>query len=87
MLSCAKPRWKSLGRSRLKREEVTRSKWNSPLVVAIMAAALAGIANAGVTGINDFLQRRTESQKAEDGRVLEMIKTGNTKTASNNLQF
>jgi hypothetical protein len=52
-----------------------------------MAAALAGIANAGVTGINDFLQRRTESQKAEDGRVLEMIKTGNTKTASNNLQF
>jgi len=75
------------GELELKRAELARSKWNSPLVVGIMAAALAGVANAAVTGINDYLQRTTEREKSEDGRILEMIKTGDTKTAANNLQF
>jgi hypothetical protein len=41
----------------LKRQEQASSKWWNPLVVAILAAALAALGNAIVTVINGRLQR------------------------------
>lgn len=71
----------------VKREEQSGAGWRSPLVVAIMAAAIAGISNAVVTVVNGRLQRELEDGKAEQTRVLEMIKTGDPDTAAGNLEF
>jgi hypothetical protein len=82
----------------LKRQEQATYKWRSPLVVAVFAAAIAGLFNAGVTGLNGWLQRdleagkneaerKLEESKAESSRVLEMIKTGDTETAAKNITF
>jgi hypothetical protein len=82
----------------LKRKEQAASKWRSPLIVAIWAAAIAGIGNAAVTALNGSLQRDLESEKgtreraleenkAESTRILEMIKTGNNDTAAKNIAF
>jgi hypothetical protein len=82
----------------LKRKELAGSKWRSPLVVAIFAATVAALGNAGVTFVNGMLQRdlenaksdaelRVEESKAESSRILEMIKTGNTDDAAKNLTF
>jgi hypothetical protein len=68
------------------------------LVVAIFAAAVAGIFNAVVALINgqqelslererSQAQRLADSRKAEADRILEMIKTGNPDAAAQNLQF
>jgi hypothetical protein len=82
----------------LKREEQAASKWRSPLTVAILAAAIAVIGNAGVAALNGWLQRNLddtkrnaelslEESKAESNRILEMIKTGNTEIAAKNIEF
>jgi hypothetical protein len=82
----------------LKRKDQATSKWRSPLVVAVFAAAIAGVGNAGVAALNGWLQRDLESRKrdaervleetkAESSRVLEMIKTGDTEIAAKNIQF
>src|SRR5262249_17868296 len=82
----------------LKRKEQATSKWRSPLVVAIFAAAIAGVGNAGVAALNGWYQRdldgskrdaerALEENKAESTRVLEMIKTGDTETAAKNIAF
>src|SRR5262245_22115301 len=68
----------------LKQKEQQRSNWSNPLVVAILAAAVAGLSNALVATINGGLQRQIEESKAaesvrieesrsEAGRILEMI--------------
>jgi hypothetical protein len=82
----------------LKRQEQAGSKWRSPLIVAILAAAVAGFGNAGVTALNGWLQRdlenrkrnaefQLEQSKAESSRILEMIKTGDSEKAAHNLAF
>ena len=82
----------------LRQKQEAASKWRSPLVVAIFTAAAAAVGNAGVTLVNGILQRdlesakrdaelRIEESKAESGRILEMIKTGNTEGAAKNLAF
>jgi hypothetical protein len=82
----------------LKEKEEQRSKWSNPLVVAILAAAVAGLSNALVAMINGRLQRELEQSKAaeslrieesrsEAGRILEMIKTGEPDKAAGNLKF
>jgi hypothetical protein len=82
----------------LKRKEQAASKWRSPLVVAILAAAIAGVGNAGVTALNGSLQRDLDSRKrdaeraleenkAESTRILEMIKTGDSEAAAKNIAF
>jgi hypothetical protein len=73
-------------RASLDREK-SRSSWSNPIVVAILGASLAGIGNAGVALINGYQSQYTEKQKAEDGRLLEAIKTGNPDAAAVNLQF
>jgi len=82
----------------LKRQDQASSRWRSPLVVAILAAAIAAAGNAAVTVVNGRLQRDLEGKKrdaeialekskAESSRILEMIKTGDTETAARNLEF
>lgn len=71
----------------LKRDEQAAAGWRSPLIVAIMAATLAGLSNAVITVVNGRLQRQLEDGRAEQTRVLEMIKTGDADKAAGNLQF
>ena len=82
----------------IRQKEVASSGWRSPLVVAIMAATLAGIGNASVALVNGYFQRNLESDKAnqarnlelmktEQARILEMIKTGDEEKAASNLSF
>jgi hypothetical protein len=63
---------------RLKRIEVERSRWNNPLAIAILAAAVAGVANAGVAWLNGYLQRSVEAQRAEQQSKLEQQKSTDT---------
>jgi hypothetical protein len=82
----------------LRRREQRAATWRSPLTVAIFAAAVAGISNAGVALVNGSLQRdldrgkreaeiNLEKTKSESNRILEMIKTGDSEKAAGNLDF
>ena len=82
----------------LRRGEQRAATWRNPLTVAILVAALAGASNAIVTVVNGSLQRELEATrraaeitlektKAESTRILEMIKTGDSERAANNLDF
>jgi hypothetical protein len=48
----------------LKREEQARSRWLNPLVIAILAAAVAALGNAGVTWVSSHEQRALERDRA-----------------------
>ncbi|MGO4127937.1 M15 family metallopeptidase [Inquilinus sp. YAF38] len=74
------------------REQEAASKsrqaaWTNPLVIAVLAAALAAAGNATVALINGSLQLRLEETKAEAARILEVIKTGDPDKAAENLDF
>jgi hypothetical protein len=82
----------------LRREEQARSRWRSPLVVGIFAAAVAAAGNAVVAFVNGRLQRDLEDgkagaqlvleqSKAESDRILEMIKTDDPDKAAEILAF
>jgi len=71
----------------LRRKEQTGSGWRNPLVVAILAATVAAAGNAVVAVVNGRLERDLESQKSEQARILEMIKTGDPDKAADNLEF
>jgi len=71
----------------IKRNEIARSGWRSPLVIAIIVAGLAALGNAGVAVINGIQQRVLEQEKAEQARILEMVKTGDPDKAAENLEF
>lgn len=71
----------------LKKEEHSASRWQNPLIIAIIAAALAAVGNIILTSINGVLQRQLEAQKSEQTRILEMIKTGDPDKAAENLEF
>lgn len=83
---------------KLRENELRASTWRNPLVVAILAAAVAGLGNAVVAFVNGSLQRDLENNKrvseqtlerskAESSRILEMIKTGDNDKAASNLDF
>lgn len=82
----------------LRRNDLRSATWRSPLTVAIFAAAVAGGGNAVVAVVNGSLQRDLENArraaevslektKAESTRILEMIKTGDSEKAADNLEF
>jgi GH24 family phage-related lysozyme (muramidase) len=68
-------------------EALETRRWLSPIIVAILAAAVAGLGNAGVALLNAKSQADLEKQRAEQERILEVIKTGNTEAAATNLRF
>lgn len=72
---------------KLKQRELKRSPWLSPLVLAILAATIAAIGNALVTILAADFQISLEDRKAEQGRILEMLKTGDPDKAAENLEF
>src|SRR5215472_2539677 len=83
---------------KVKEREASRSRWSSPLVLAILAAAIAALGNAAVTWLTGRSQhdlgttkaeqaRVLEEGKAEAARILEMIKTGDPEKAADNLKF
>jgi hypothetical protein len=82
----------------LKRQELARSGWRSPLVVAIAAAGLAAVGNGAISLLDGRQQRALEQQrtvtqialedrKSEAARILEMIRSGDATAVRNNLQF
>lgn len=71
----------------LLRREQAQSGWGSPLVVAVLAAAVGAAGNAVVSYFSGVQQRDLESQRSEQVRVLEMIRTGDTEKAAANLHF
>ncbi|RIA31895.1 uncharacterized protein DUF4019 [Ectopseudomonas oleovorans] len=69
-------------------QEHRSSQWRNPLVLAILAAAIAAGGNAIVAIVNGNLQRDLEDQKSEQTRILEVIKVGgNPDKAAENLDF
>jgi hypothetical protein len=83
----------------IKERDQSRSRWSSPVVLAVLAAApLAGVRNAAATWLNGVGQRDLEAAraeqarimeetKAEAARILEVIKTGDADKAAANLKF
>ena len=71
----------------LKKLEHAQAGWRNPLVLSIVAAAVAGVFNAFVTWTNGRQQHELEDQKSESARILEMIRTGNAESANTNLMF
>jgi hypothetical protein len=82
----------------VKERDQHRSRWSSPVVLAVLAAALAALSNAGVTWQNGLEQRKLETTKAaqakimeetkaEAARILEVVKTGDADKAAANLKF
>jgi hypothetical protein len=82
----------------IKERDQSRSRWSSPVILAVLAAGLAGIGNATVTWLNAFEQRKLEADKAiqakimeetkaEAARIFEVIKTGDADKAATNLKF
>jgi hypothetical protein len=70
---------------RFKQREQQQSKWSNPLVLAVLAAALAAAGNAAVAYINGGAQRaleeargvgqeNLEEKRAESARILEAMK-------------
>lgn len=71
----------------LRQREHQQSRWRNPLLIAIGAAAIAAFGNIYVAVTNGKQGRDLEEAKAEQTRILEMIKTGNPDSAANNLRF
>ncbi|SRR6266567_2135213 len=82
----------------IKERDQSRSRWSSPVVLAVLAAALAGLGNAGVTWQSGLVQRKLEAEKAvqakimeetkaEAARIFEVIRTGDADKAATNLKF
>lgn len=79
-----KAREKELG---LKKNESQRSRWSNPLVLALLAATVAGLGNLAVAWLNSLELQRIEAGKAEASRILEVIKVANAEISAENLKF
>lgn len=71
----------------LRRNEQQQSRWRNPVLIAVGAAIVAAFGNGIVAWTNGASQRDLEERKAEQTRILEMIKTGDQKAAVSNLRF
>lgn len=71
----------------LKVREQVNAVWKSPILIAVITAAAVAVGNAAVSLMNAGSQVELEREKAEQARILEMIKTGNTETAAKNIKF
>jgi len=70
-----------------RKQELAKPVWSSPLVLAILAAALAGLSNAIVAVINGTQQVALEDRKSEQARILKMLETGDADKAATILKF
>jgi hypothetical protein len=63
------------GDLQLKAKELARSRWSNPLLLAIVAAFIAALSNAGVAWYSNGARRELDKNKFEADRILEAIKT------------
>lgn len=81
-----------------KREELRRSRWSSPLVLGIIAAAIAAAGNAYVSWLSAenqltvestkySAQKEIERSKYEADRILEATKGSDPKSAAARIKF
>ena len=81
----------------LRSADLGRSRWSSPLVVAVLGATFAAVGNMVVNWQNSKEQRdlettraeltlKLESSKAEAARILEVVKTADPDRAAVNLR-
>jgi hypothetical protein len=79
-------------------EEMRRSRWSSPLVLAVLGAGLAALGSGVATWLNGLEQRKLETTRSEatleveefradSARLLQMIGTNDPDKAAINLQF
>jgi hypothetical protein len=84
--------------SSAKLEEMRRSRWSSPLVLAVLGAGLAALGNAAVSWVSGVQTLKVQEQhnkaeqeleqfKADSARLLQMIGTNDPDKAAENLQF
>ena len=64
-----------------------KNKTQLGIAVGIWAAAIALVSDAAVAYINGANDQILESKKAEAGRILESLKTGNPDDSATNLKF
>ena len=77
-----------LERELVLKERQNKSKiWKNPTYIAVFAAIIGLIGNAFVAYFNNYSQLRIERQKAEAARILEVVKTGDSDKAAENLEF
>jgi hypothetical protein len=57
----------------LTKEAHAPSRWRSPVIVAVLAAAAAAAGNAFVAYTNSVSETKLEAQKAEHARILAMV--------------
>jgi hypothetical protein len=72
----------------LRREEVARSRWSTPIGLAIVGAILAALGSVLTTYLTSASQQNIEEKTAESQRILQMITTGgDAKKAAKNLRL
>jgi GH24 family phage-related lysozyme (muramidase) len=71
----------------LTKEAHAPSRWRSPVIVAVLAAAAAAAGNAFVAYTNSVSETKLEAQKAEHARILAMVNSGNPDKVAENLRF
>lgn len=73
----------------LRRQEATRSRWSTPLGLAILGAILAALGTVLTTYLTGVSQQNLEEKTAESQRILEMIRNpgGSPDKAADNLRF
>ena len=62
----------------LKRQEAQLSRWTNPLVLAIIGASVAGLANMGLTWLNSRYQIEQDQSRATQTLALEKEKAKQT---------
>jgi hypothetical protein len=67
--------------------ETTKSKWLSPTVLGLFAAAIALVGNVIVAAYNNRASQALERSKEQSNLILHAISTGNTDVACRNLVF
>src|ERR1035438_8391312 len=69
------------------KEQELKSRWKSPLVIALLATALGLVGNIAVAIINSRATLQTERFKNRTEVVMEIVRTGNKQQAIENLRF
>jgi hypothetical protein len=70
-----------------KEKELSRSRWSSPLVLALFAASLGLVGNIVVALVNNKNTQDLERLRAQSTLILEAIKGGSSETTCKNLVF
>lgn len=62
-------------------------RWNSPIVLSIVAAAVAGFLNVGATVVKGFSDNSIEQRRSDNSLILEMIRGPSPEQSAENLKF